>query len=683
MSLRIWLPLIRDTLNYGVEVSNVTETNVTINANGKIGACYSFNGSSSSLIGTQSTISNNTNEWSFACWLKLNTTTAGQTLFSCRTGVNQNGFTIIYYGTSWIIDDGARWQPSASLSTNTWYHICVVRKKGVGKFIYINGELNNSTTTTGTPTATSSTNYSVGASQNTSTTVSGNWLNGYLNDVRFYDHAISMAEIHELSKGLILHYKLEDFQSTDNLIVNGFGELGTENWTSTSAISTTEIPPNHSEIKASFYGGNMTKEYIPISKSHTYTISGYIKATSGATGTTYPSIYPYDADKLMITNQQSRAGFDLNTSTTLREPLKNGDTVIYATDLSKWRVDTTTHYYFAAVFGYKNSFGYTYDDFVYTRDSLSFGSQTDKTNIDKTNNTITLKAAFTGRDRPAGTAICQAAAGSTYFYPWNGIAVTSIADWVFKTATINPSTTTRLMAAAYWRWSTYGRCYIAGNKLVDNFAHDTTVVDSSGYGNHGTRNGNMSTSYTTPRHDICTVFDGSTTYIDIVSGIFPVVLNGPFTISMWIYNADTGDRSILFGNYGLTGSFFNIEKTINENVRFYWSASPDKTFSNSVLTSNAFTHLAITRDGNTVKSYINGILKDTSTTTLTGNIPTTANNFRIGADSRTGATRFKGRISDFRIYSTTLNAEDVLALYNVGASVANNGSMMAYQFKEE
>ena len=476
---KLWLPLTKNILNYGTKPSNITVNNVTANTNGKLGGCYGFNGSS--LLGTHDFISNNTNEWTFACWMKLNATTAGQTLFSCRTSATQNGFTIFYYGSQWLIDDGARWTvtPTITIAKDTWYHVCVVRKKGVGKYLYINGVLDSSTTTTGTPTIVNPNIYSIGMSQNSATTVSGNSLNGYLNDVRFYDRALSVAEIKNIAKGLIVHYKLDDAQSSDNLITNGFGELGSENWTSTSAISTTEIPSGHPEIKASFYSANMTKEYIPVSSTHSYTISGYIKASSGATGNTYPSIYPYDIDKKFIQNYNA-AGFSPSTATTLTQPLKKGDTVLHAADLSAWSTSTTSYAYRVAIFGYKNSFGEVYDDLIYTQDAPAFGTYSDKSHIDKENNTITLNAAFTGEDRPIGTKICQTSEGGTYYYPWGGINVTSISDWVYKTATIKPSTIPRLKAAAYFRWSTYGRCYIAGNKLVDNFFHDDRVIDSSG-----------------------------------------------------------------------------------------------------------------------------------------------------------------------------------------------------------
>lgn len=683
MSLQLWLPLTKDSRNYGASNSNITVNNATVNTNGKLGSCYSFNGTSSYLLGTHNFITNNLQDWTFSCWMKINATTAGQTLFSCRTSVSSTGITVFYYGSQWYIDDGARWQftPTVTIAKNTWYHVCVIRKKGVGKYLYINGVLDSSTATTGTPTIISTTNYTIGASQNTSTTASGNWVNGYLNDIRFYDHAISMAELKEISKGLVVHYKLDEFYSSDNLIVNGFGELGTENWNDGSKLSTTEIPSGHTEIKKSMFNGVQTTHYIPIYKNHRYTISGYIKAMSGQSGTTYPSIITYDIDKKTINTYNTTTGFNSNYKTTLAQPLHKGDTVIYATNLSAWTTGDN-YYYHVAIFGYKNSLGEVYDDMVYTQDCPVFGTKTDKSKINKTNNTITLNSAFTGEDRPAGTVICQATEGATYYYPWDGISISSISDWTYKTYTFKPASDYRLRVTSYIRWYTYGKCYIAGNKLVDNFYMSDKITDSSGYRNHGTKNGNMSISYNSPRYDISTVFDGTSAYIDIESTIFPSVLNGAFTVSMWVYNNDVSGRSILFGNYGLTGGFFNIEKTTSETVRFYWNGSPDKTFTNSTLTASVFTHLVITRNGNTVKCYINGNLTDTSTTALTGTIPSTATNFRIGSDNRTGTTMFKGSLSDFRLYATALSEEDVLELYRTAAKVSNKNEMLCYEIKE-
>jgi hypothetical protein len=676
MSLLIWLPLTKDLRTYGVQHSEVTATGATYNANGKLGGCYSFN-DSAYLMGTHNCITNDIGDWSFACWMKLNATTSGQTLFSCRTSASEKGITVFYYGSQWFIDDGIRWAltPTTTIAKDIWYHLCVVRKKGVGKYLYINGILDKSTTTTGTPTIINSSLYSIGLCQNSATTVSGNPLNGYLNDIRFYDHALSVAEIKDISKGLCLHYKLDDFYGADNLIVNGYGELGTENWnnTSTSYISTTEIPSDHTEIKASFYNGNSTKEYIPITTSHLYTVSGYIKAMSGRTGSTYPSIFPYDIDKKFINYFNTRDGFNNNAyMTTLSQPLHKGDTVIHATDLSAWT--TGDNYFFhVAIFGYKNSLGQVYPDMTYTQDAPSFGTRTDKSNIDKTNNTITLKAAFTGEDRPAGTVICQSTEGSTYYYPWGGINYSTIQDWTFKTATFKPMNYNRLKYAAYIRWSTYGGTYIAGNRIVDNTLTTTEVVDSSGHGNHGTKSGNISVSYNSPRYEISTVFDsGSHIHTPALS---TAGIANSYTFSWWA--KFTNHSSHMMWGFS-NGNRLNLYMA----SKFCWNTGDGTSNSFNISTStyadDNWHHFVVTGDGSVTKLYIDGLFK-ANASAYKGVTGTTI--YLNGWDS--GANyNFNGQLSDFRIYATALSAEDILALYNVGARVFKNGMMAGYELKE-
>lgn len=701
MALRVWLPLNGNLLNKGCSALTFSAltANTATNTSGKIGSCYGNNSYTAGGLCSDNTISLGQKQSMF-CWFKFTSLNSGSALggtlvsqhryatnsgmgitiryasdstgyLSVNTGNGSSRTYITYYGTT-------------LLQANTWYHGGYTYDGSTIR-IYVNGVCEKEQAFTGMYVPADyimAFCWSFNAS--TGSAVYANYkLNGYLNDVRVYDHCLSLAEIKELAKGLCIHYKLDDFYNMNNLIVNGNGDLGSENWYNGN-ISTTEIPSGHSEIKASFYSGNRTTHLIPIIKTHSYTMSGYVKAISGASGTVYPSIMPYDVDMKFIANYHTADGFGTPYRTTLAQPLKKGDTVIYATDLSAWTTATNNYFYHVAIFGYKDSCGNVYPDMVYTQDSPVFGTYSDKSHINKTNNTITLNSAFTGEDRPAGTAICQATEGSTYYYPWGGVNTASVSSWTEKSGTFTPANANRLKSMAYMYWYVNTGLYIAGNKLVDNTATGTQIVDSSGFGNHATKTNSISTSYNTPRYEFSVVFNEAlTTYIDIINNMFPVVLNAAFTISMWVYNSDAGGRSILFGNYGLTGSFFNIEKTTDEKIRFYWNSSPDTTFNNSILTSNAFTHLVITRSGNTVKSYINGVLKDTSTTTLSGTIPSTANRFRLGCDSRSGTTILTGRMSDFRLYATALSADDVLRLYNVGGSVAKNGVMMGYQMKED
>ena len=208
MALQVWLPLNGDINNQGLASVSITNSSATFNAGGIIGKCLFLN-NTGYLMGSPSPLSNNTDSWTFTCWMRPATVHNG-CLLSCRNGTATTGITIFYYSSKFLIDDGARWDitPNTTLTANKWYHICVVRKNGVGKYLYINGILDSSTTTTGTQSTVNASYFAIGNSQNAATTVSGNQFNGYLNDIRIYDHALSAREIKEISKGLVLHYPL-------------------------------------------------------------------------------------------------------------------------------------------------------------------------------------------------------------------------------------------------------------------------------------------------------------------------------------------------------------------------------------------------------------------------------------------------------------------------------------------
>ena len=64
MALRVWLPLNGSLENKGVSDYEIRSANITIADDGKIGKCYSFNGSNSYINITNFEIGNN---WSYGC----------------------------------------------------------------------------------------------------------------------------------------------------------------------------------------------------------------------------------------------------------------------------------------------------------------------------------------------------------------------------------------------------------------------------------------------------------------------------------------------------------------------------------------------------------------------------------------------------------------------------------------
>ena len=175
-------------------------------------------------------------------------------------------------------------------------------------------------------------NFFIGRDPNNSTANAGYFYQGYVNDVRFYDHCLSGREVKEISDGLILHYRFSSplTDASSNLVRNGFGNLGYENWVSSTNAST-DVPSASTATK-SFYNNN-TVDLIPIVPDHQYTLSGYVKRYGTTTTASRMSIIPYDADKLRIQNYHSN-GFLTATTTTLARDLNPGDTVIHAANLS-------------------------------------------------------------------------------------------------------------------------------------------------------------------------------------------------------------------------------------------------------------------------------------------------------------------------------------------------------------
>jgi hypothetical protein len=106
-----------------------------------------------------------------------------------------------------------------NVRNDTWYHVAITCD-GQKMYKYWDGEL-------------------IGEYEIPSDYI-GNYLTGtmsvgdtgnycYLNDVRVYDHCLSMVEIKEISRGLVLHYKLDE-PLAENAIVrdcSGYGNNGT------------------------------------------------------------------------------------------------------------------------------------------------------------------------------------------------------------------------------------------------------------------------------------------------------------------------------------------------------------------------------------------------------------------------------------------------------------------------
>lgn len=682
MGLRVWLPLNGDLRNNGLDDVTVTNNGAIVDDNGKIGKCYNFNGSNSGINISGEIIPVLAHgDFSVAFWIYSNDLNDRSIYLST---IPSSGYGL---GIEKTVSEGLRiyWQgspdyyPSFMIPDQEWCHIIVVIKNS-NCYCYKNGILTafREDGTFSPSRLTATWNYAMlGRDLRTGNTV----LKGKINDFRWYDHALSLKEIKDISKGLVLHYPLNRGElGASNLIKNGFGELNHENWNNSTNISTTDIPSDQSDIKASFSNGT-TLEHIKIYPTHTYKFSAWIKATT-TSGNVYPSLYPYDIDKKFIANYNCPDGFNQNTMTTLTQQLKSGDTKIYVNDLSNWNANSGHYYNLVAIFSYTDSTGYTYPDGQYTQNCVRFGSGTNaKTNLDKTNNIITLNTAYTGRTMPVGTKVCASAEGSTNYYPLGGFNLANIQDWTYKENTFSGGINRLKYAKTVVFWTYYNN-RMAGIKFEDITANELTGTieyDTSGLENNGTMVGTFSWGSNTPRYDLSTKFNGAE-YIDapITCGSIPDAVS----VSCWGYEdnwntqsaerligAATGSSGWCIGDYGSENTLF----------AFYADSSYNVATGFKQLT-NGWHHFAITFDGLNLKYYVDG-QEYYSKTFSTKQVATGNYNISIGRH-RGGGCYFKGLLSDVRIYATALSADDVKSLYQVTVSADKNNNFYSYSYNE-
>ena len=225
MSLQVWLPLNANLNNQGLVNIKINNNGVTANNSGKIGYCYSFNGSSNYLY-TNYNFYNQ--KYSICAWIYSTSSTATQTICCNRKTVG-SGFSIFLINGKLRVDPGGnalQWITNYSYPINTWFHLCITYN-GTTVSYYVNGEFKESHDYTIAATYWSDI-LSIGASQANGSSYS-NFLNGRLNDIRIYNHCLSIKEIKRISKALTIHFKLNKSAHPSTNIISessGYGNNG-------------------------------------------------------------------------------------------------------------------------------------------------------------------------------------------------------------------------------------------------------------------------------------------------------------------------------------------------------------------------------------------------------------------------------------------------------------------------
>lgn len=636
MSLQVWLPLLGNLKNQGandITFSCTNTTNITTDTSGKIGSCYkrATKDNEGRIISSNNILLDG--DLSMCCWAKVtdagssanglvsnhshsNNTGFGITVkqisstdyrISCNTGNGSSRTYNTYYGTSNIKGE--------------WHHLALTYNNTTKVFqLWVDGnvELTQSYTN----------------SARNDKLIVFDWSTTYdsssyrpacsLNDVRVYDHCLSTAEVKKLSRGLLLHYKLD---GGDEVILPSQYEQLEYIQSSATQLIDTGIVPNSTYLYKFKYALLSVSGYTYVFGSYVdeNTNSTRLISQSGSVKSLYLSCNCKAGSSAGATNITTAAGEivegEMSSNRYYLHNITTGTVVSAENVFTTAGTATTTT---IKLFGNDSSKS---NSKIYYFDTYSNGNLIQKL--------IPAKRIADG--------------------------VIGMYDIVSNTFLTNTGTGT----------------FISGG----NYVLKDKIIDSSGYEHHGTITGAPTISSDSQRYSHSIYFDTNT--YGTVDNIFDnTTLNSELTWCGWIYR-DYNDSVARCLYNGIVQIWFHT----NYSTRMSWNhATENSSTTNTsdmgqIIPYQQWTHLVWTFKDGYLKIYINGQYKNYSDRISTGQFIKGYRDNKIGTKTAT-EQQWIGKINDMRIYCTALSAADIKALYETDVRVASKKDIQAYMFDE-
>ena len=608
MALQVWLPLNKNGAdkNQGLGDSTITNFGAAYESSGKLGGCYKCTNSAGIHIESKPWMQMILgNSFSVSMWIKG--CSEKTWLIACHSWelIFRTNLLAIYPGGTMSNGGCSIYQ---TFDNNTWYHIAFSYNGDTSKLsLYLNGEFKQEYITT----------YRSDSINSTITLPYGDTR--YINDFRIYDHCLSPKEVKEISKGLVLHYPLND------AYVDGTSNLFT-------------YPTPGSSCTNSY-------EWDKILHKDAISVSGWSSGYNGDVGN--PSTV-YHAHWIMMDGLPTMR-FPYITNSLGQTP--------------EW-------------LGISGRFRLQPSDFISgIKYTVSFDAKADE------NNSAISCGLYYKRNSSENWKFYDGNRTTTLTTNWKRYSVTytsqgayEISSFIFYGDCSGPKGN-RYVRNVQLEIKDHATPY------TPNTRNETTVYDCSGYQNNGTITGALSCSADSPRYKISTVFDG--TSAKIINESFPTsIVNGtnPFTICGWAYCIKGNSYYPLFhiGSTYRTGTGICLHGNGNRIEGLDINGTKINNTYGSGYSNEKWVHQCIVYDGTTIKRYLNGNSTPTQSIACPG---FKSDNNTLSVGGFWGST-FKGYLSDFRVYATALSVEDIKELYNTSAYVSDNGTLLTYNLEE-
>ncbi|MCF3650643.1 LamG-like jellyroll fold domain-containing protein [Synoicihabitans lomoniglobus] len=206
-----------------------------------------------------------------------------------------------------------------------------------------------------------------------------------------------------------------------------------------------------------------------------------------------------------------------------------------------------------------------------------------------------------------------------------------------------------------------------GAWLLDGTSSSLRATDSASKGHVGYINGDV--SWSSGKVGSAAVFDGAGDYITVHDS---KDLDGmaKLTIAAWVWvETNTAAVSVPVGKASEGGSYrLTVGPTgyaslvVATSNNAWYSTGTSLGF--GTLSTGQWYHLVGTYDGSKLRTYLNGSLVNTATTTISGSIAATSSPLHFGYKSADNIDWFAGKIDEVIICDQALNSQQVADLYN-------------------
>jgi hypothetical protein len=136
--------------------------------------------------------------------------------------------------------------------------------------------------------------------------------------------------------------------------------------------------------------------------------------------------------------------------------------------------------------------------------------------------------------------------------------------------------------------------------------------------------------------------------------------SGDFTAQCWVFStANSGSDQYIFGQVTSSGTpantSFQLYKKATSNVAeaYVYMGGAKVATSSATIPVGVWTHLAMVRDGGTMRLYVNGVQDGTNATLSTGTVNDSAGSFSVGRTGDYNGLYFAGYVSNVSVVKGT------------------------------